>query len=249
MSHPAPTGTPFLELKGAALRDRRKTVYGAYLAFVLAANQKDRMDVNRRILSVFVWCFLVPVLVVAIVILLVNRGILPRNFRGYLDWILLIFPVLYSLYFLSSQELSGIPDAFRKGGFGMTLGQASREGDWRAGICESMERDLAFSSEEWRWVIENGEEDLERLQMRVRHLTALAGAVFFLIMQGIDSLTFDAPVNPTVAPDLVGTTSTEWIGLALFLLLLYLSGQQNIQILRRFLGCVRLVRHHQSPSI
>lgn len=223
----------------------RKPLYGKYLEFVQSANQKDQMHVNRRIRSVFLWCFLVPVVVVAVVLLLVNRGILPRAFRSYQDWILLIFPVLYSLYFLSSQVLTGIPDAFRKGGFGLTLGQASREADWRIQICESMEKELNWKPEEWSWVISNIEEDLERLQMRVRHLTALAGAVFFLIMQGIDSLTFDAPAYSANVPDISGTGSSQWLGLALFLLLLYLSGQQNIQTIRRFLGCARLVKKHR----
>jgi len=223
----------------------RKHLYGKYLEFVQSANQKDQMHVNRRIRSVFLWCFLIPVVVVAVVLLLVNRGVLPRAFRSYQDWILLVFPVLYSLYFLSSQVLTGIPDAFRKGGFGLTLGQASREADWRIQLCESMEKDLNWNPDEWSWVISNIEEDLDRLQMRVRHLTALAGAVFFLIMQGIDSLTFDAPAYSANVPDITGSSSSQWLGLALFLLLLYLSGQQNIQTIRRFLGCARLVKKHR----
>jgi hypothetical protein len=42
--------------------------------------------------------------------------------------------------------------------------------------------------------------------------------------------------------------SSEWIGLALFLLLLYLSGQQNVQTLRRFLACARLVRQQAGST-
>ncbi len=238
----------FLNLKGSALTAKRKQLYSEYLAFVHSSNLKDQMDVNRRIRSVFLWCFLIPVVVVALVLLLVNRGILPRAFRSYQDWILLIFPVLYSLYFLSSQVISGIPNAFRKGGFGLTLNQASREAEWRILQCESMESSLKFRPEEWGWVISNIEEDLERLQMRVRHLTALAGAVFYLIMQGIDSLTFDSPTYPAAVPDLTGSSSSQWVGLVLFLLLLYLSGQQNVQTIRRFLGCARLVKAHTELS-
>ncbi len=215
-------------------------LYRRYLEFVQSAHEKDRLDVSRRMRSVVVWCFLIPVIVVSVVILLVNFRILPRAFRAYQDWILLIFPVLYSLYFLGSQVLSGVPDAFRRGGFGLTLGQAAREGDWRNETCAAMEKELPWSGPEWAWVITNVEEDLERMQVRTRHLTALAGAVFFLIMQGIDSLTGDNSIA-VVAPDLSVTTSSEWIGLALFLLLLYLSGQQSVQTLRRFLSCAKLV--------
>lgn len=239
---------PPRELKnlcGAELRERRQTSYRRYLGFIHSANQKDRMDVNRRIRSVVIWCFLVPVLVVAVGIFLVNRGFIPRVFRSYQDWVLLLFPVLYSLYFLGSQVISGLPAAFRRGGFGLTLGQTATEADWRLDTCERMENELVWSAEEWGWVISNAEEDLDRLQMRLRHLTALAGAVFFLLMQGIDSLTNDGSLTQGLTQTLMGPSSSEWVGLALFLLLLYLSGQQNLQTLRRFMGCARLVQRQK----
>ena len=251
-SNPAPVSRwqpPISQLRGDELAERRRSLYRAYLEFVQAANQRDRLDVNRRMRSVLVWCFLAPVFVVALVILLVNYGVLPRVFRSYQDWILLIFPVLYSLYFLGSQVLSGIPEAFRRGGFALTLGQAAREADWRIEVTASMEKTLDWSGDDWSWVIMNIEEDLERMQMRIRHLTALAGAVFFLIMQGIDSLTSDGMSIAGMAGELAGgPSSSEWIGLALFLLLLYLSGQQNVQTLRRFLACARLVHFRRSPT-
>ena len=103
-----------------------------------------------------------------------------------------------------------------------------------------MEKELVWPEDDWQWVIANADEDLERMQMRTRHLTALAGAVFFLLMQGIDSLTNENSFTvPAVDP--TATTSSQWIGLALFLLLLYLSGQQTAQSLRRYLTCARLV--------
>jgi hypothetical protein len=227
--------------------DRSRSLYRTYLEFVQAANQKDRLDVTRWMRSVFLWCFLVPVLIVALLIVLVNYGVIPRAYRGYLDWVLLFFPVFYSLYFLGSQVLSGVPEAFRRGGFALTLGQAAREADWRFQICAAMDKQMKWSVKEWNWVIANVEEDLDRLQMRVRHLTALAGAVFYLIMQGIDSLTGE-PRGAAAVPDLMNPISSEWIGLALFLLLLYLSGQQNVQTLRRFLACARLVRQQAGAT-
>ncbi len=240
---------PISELEGPELSTRRRLVYRTYLEFVQSANQRDRLDVNRRMRSVLVWCFLAPVFVVALVILLVNYGILPRVFRSYQDWIILIFPVLYSLYFLGSQVLSGIPEAFRRGGFALTLGQAAREADWRIDVMATMEEKLDWSRDDWSWVIMNAEEDHDRMQMRIRHLTALAGAVFFLIMQGIDSLTADGTSLSGISTQLAGgPSSSEWIGLALFLLLLYLSGQQNVQTLRRFLACARLVQIGQRTS-
>lgn len=236
------------ELKGTELRERRQTSYRRYLGFIHSANQKDRLDVNRRIRSVVIWCFLVPVFVVALGIFLANRGFIPRVFRSYQDWVLLLFPVLYSLYFLGSQVLSELPAAFRRGGFGLTLGQTASEADWRLDTCARMEKELNYSAEEWEWIISNAEEDLERLQMRLRHLTALAGAVFFLLMQGIDSLTNDGSLSKDLTQSLMGPSSSEWVGLALFLLLLYLSGQQNLQTFRRFMGCARLVQRQRKPG-
>ena len=122
--------------------ERRRSAYRSYLEFVQSVHQKDRLDVNRRMRSVFLWCFLAPVVTVALVIVLVNYRVLPRVFRSYQDWILLIFPVLYSLYFLGSQVLSGIPEAFRRGGFGVTLGQGfllarpAGADAWRAPVIE-----------------------------------------------------------------------------------------------------------------
>jgi hypothetical protein len=248
MSKNAPNASaPMSQLTGPGLLDRRRATYRRYLEFVQSVHQKDRLDVNRRMRSVFVWCFLAPVLTVAFVIVMSNYKVFPRAIRGYQDWILLVFPVIYSLYFLGSQVLTGIPEAFRRGGFGVTLGQAAKEADWRIDVCTAMEKELPWSVEEWHWVIANAEEDLDRMQMRTRHLTALAGAVFFLIMQGIDSLTNDNTFT-VVAADPTATTSSEWIGLALFLLLLYLSGQQSVQILRRFLACARFVVRQLAKS-
>lgn len=231
---------PISSLTGPVLQERRRSIYRRYLEFIQASHQKDRLDVSRRMRSVFVWCFLAPVVTDVLVIVLVNLGILPRAFRGYQEWILLIFPVIYSLYFLGSQVLSGVPAAFRRGGIGVNLGQAAREAEGRVDVCTAMEKELVWPEDDWQWVIANADEDLERMQMRTRHLTALAGAVFFLLMQGIDSLTNENSFTvPAVDP--TATTSSQWIGLALFLLLLYLSGQQTAQSLRRYLTCARLV--------
>lgn len=218
--------------------------YANFLDFIRRHNQGERAINNRRMFSVFLWCFFVPAALSVLTIILVNNSILPRSMRGYLDWIVLIFPVLYSLYFLSSQVLSGLPVAFRQGGFAMTLSQAKKESEWRTKLLDSLESELKFGKKQWAWITDNLEEDLVRIQTKTRYITALAGAVFFLLMQGIDSITsdtWDVVADPTV----VGTSS-EWIGLSLFLVLLYLSGQQSYHHLRRYLACARWMRDHRS---
>lgn len=223
--------------------------YARFLTFIRDYNQKERIDNNRRMFSVFIWCFFAPAFLSATLLVLINYGIFPRSLRGYLDWLILIFPILYSLYFLGSQVLVRAPKDFRQGGLATTLGQSLRDASWRIDTCEAMKRDLKFQSSEWRFVITHFEEDLERLQLRTRYLTGLAGAVFFLVMQGIDSITADPAVPVDVRESLFAkvmnppsASSSEWVGLALFLVLLYLSGSQTVQVLRRYLVCARMLR-------
>lgn len=213
------------------------SVYSNFLDFISRYQQRERVDNNRRMFSVFLWCFFIPAGISILTIVLVNLRVMPRSMRGYLDWITLIFPVLYSLYFLGSQVLSGLPVAFKKGGFAMTVAQAKKESQWRLSVLESFEKELKYSQVQWAWIEENLAEDLDRLQTKTRYITALAGAVFFLLMQGIDSITSE-PMESLVDAGGV-SSSSEWVGLALFLVLLYLSGQQSYHSLRRYLSCVR----------
>jgi len=215
-----------------------ESLYPKFLDFVRDDHQKDRALDNRRMLSVFIWCFLAPALVSILTILLINYSILPRSMRSYLDWIVLIFPVVYSIYFLGSQVLSGLPIAFKRGGFAMGLAQTKKESDWRFQLSEKLNREMKLSQTEWNWVVQNLEEDLDRMQVKTRYLTALAGAVFFLLMQGIDSITTD----PQVIEATNTGASSEWISLFLFLVLLYMSGQQSYYSLKRYLACARLSR-------
>jgi len=221
--------------------------YAGFLNFIRQHHQGERWDVNRRMFSVFLWCFFAPAAVSLLIIVLVNLGVLPRSMRGYLDWIMLVFPVLYSVYFLSSQVISGIPMAFRQGGFAMTVTQARIDSEWRGKVVENLERDLHYTQAQWRWVVDNLEEDLLRIQLKSRHITALAGAVFFLLMQGIDSITSDvADTVAAAAADSGAGASSQWMGLLLFLVLLYLSGQQSYYNLRRYLACAKWMRDYRT---
>jgi hypothetical protein len=215
-----------------------ENLYSKFLDFVRDDHQKDRAVDNRRMLSVFIWCFLAPAIVSIVTILLINYSILPRSMRGYLDWIVLIFPVLYSIYFLGSQVLSGLPIAFKRGGFAMGLAQTKKESDWRFKLSEKLHKEMKLSQSDWNWIVQNLEEDLDRMQVKTRYLTALAGAVFFLLMQGIDSITTDSQVIEATT----SSAASEWISLFLFLVLLYMSGQQSYYSLKRYLACAKLSR-------
>jgi hypothetical protein len=96
--------------------------------------------------------------------------------------------------------------------------------------------------------------DLQAMEYRTKYLTALAGAVFFLIMQGIDSLTDGEGKVTWVKSSVLGWVETsssdlsQFVGLALFLVLLYLSGSQTYQSLKRYLNCIELLARKDSQS-
>jgi hypothetical protein len=191
------------------------------------------------------WCFLLPTALSATLLLLVKIHLLPRMARSYIESLNLVFPVLYSLYFLGSEVLKDAPAAFKKGGVSMALRQSLRQGEWREKICDGLAKSVSSNTEDWRWIVESFRIDLKMMQDRTRYLTALAGAVFFLIMQGIDTLSGDEKVT-WVRDSVLGWVQTssdisQFIGLALFLVLLYLSGSQTHQSLRKYLDCAELM--------
>jgi hypothetical protein len=226
----------------------RVELYQAFLDFVANDIQGERSRVNRKVVSVFVWCFLIPAVITMTTLIFIKLRIFPRGFRSHLDWAVLVFPVLYSLYILSSEVLVQVPKTFRRGGIATTLGQSFKEGAWRDRVSESMIRTVDATADEWEWIIANFKMDLEAMQYRTRYLTALGGAVFFLIMQGIDSLTDGVgkvAVIKATSFGLVEVTSgdlAQYVGLFLFLILLYLSGSQTTNHLFRYLNCAELAQ-------
>ena len=215
-------------------RGSRHELYIDFIEFVRTEIQRERSITSRRMLSVVFWCFLLPTFTSIVAVFLVKLRILPVAVRAYLDWLILAFPVVYSIYFLSAEVLKELPMAFRRGGMSNTLLGALKEGKWRDRVADEMRKTVKANATEWRWIIANFRIDLENLQYRARYLTALAGAVFFLIMRGIDSIT---EVDVSVG----GGDFSELIGLALFLILLYLSGNQTYHSLKRYLNCAELV--------
>lgn len=224
----------------------RQELYRGFIEFIRTENQRERNVVNRRMMNVFFWCFLLPAIASVSVLLLIKFKVLPRTARGYLDWLVLVFPVFYSLYFLSSEVLRDVPRNFRRGGMAVTLGQSVEEGKWRERVCDGMRRSFVATVDEMRWVAQSFEMDLKAMLYRTRYLTGLAGAVFFLLMQGIDSLTDGDKVSWSRHPVFgwIETSSndfSQFVGLALFLLLLYLSGSQTYHALQRYQNCLKLL--------
>lgn len=217
-------------------------LYRAFIEYVSRDLQSARKTLNRRMINVFFWCFLFPALAATLAFLLLKFGVLPLWVRRYMDWIVIVFPILYLLYVLSSEVLSEIPRIFRRGGTGQMLAQSVKDCEWRARTADELKQVVPATSAQWRWILTNYRVDIESIRNRTKYLTAFGGAVFFLIMQGIDSIggTNEPPMELTYQA-LQGWFQSSsnnlagFVGLGLFLMLFYLSGNQTYQSLARYL--------------
>lgn len=223
--------------------------YKAWIHFIQEQNKNQRRVFNQRMISVFFWCFLAPVIVFVLMMILVQKGILPSGARGYLDWLILIFPVVYSLYFLGAEVLKDLPSFFKKGSLSSTLSTALNETKWREEVVVKAKKKIDVDFETWDWISENFKMDINAMRNRNRFLTALAGAVFFLILQGIDVLEPNAIEPLQVTPqsffiviyDAIGQVA-KLISMIFVLVLLYLSGSQLVVTLERYGNCLELIK-------
>lgn len=226
----------------------REELYQSFIDFVGNDIQRERRHANRRMIYVFIWCFFLPAVFSATILLLIRFQIFPRWAKSYADSLILVFPVLYSLYILSFEVLAEIPSVFRRGGIVTTLSHAAKEGQWRRRICDGIQSGIPATAEEWKWVVTSFRMDLNGLKQRTGHMTALAGAVFFLIMHGIDSLGDTTVPRQPPTPNMVlgwveaaNNDISQMVALALFLGLFYLSGSQTYYSLNRYMNCAELV--------
>lgn len=226
----------------------RELLYQKFIEFVRVQIKKERSAVNKRMFGVVLWCFLLPVLVSVILLILINLGAVPKEYKGSLDWLILIFPVFYALYFLGSEVLTEIPQVFREGGASSALKKPVEEGKWRVKTCKEMLQTIRASHSEWDWLASSYRMDLKAIQYRARYLTGLAGAVFFLIFEGLDSLSQDGWVvynfgsmTIPIFLERIADQLNQVVGMIIFLVMLYLSGIQFHHTLERYLNCVELI--------
>jgi hypothetical protein len=223
-------------------------LYRRFMDYVQADIQQERRLVNRRMFSVFFWCFIVPTVTATILMFLIKIGLLPRRIGHYMDWLIVVFPVAYALYVLSLDVLRELPAAIRRGGMASLIDRAVDEEEWRSRVCLEMKQRFfkTDAPDEWRRLLRGFEIDLAAMLQRTRYITALAGAVFFLLLQGIDSL--DAKSDLTLTPSSIlswfensSSSLYQFVGLGLFLVLLYLSGSRPHQTLSRYYHCASLL--------
>lgn len=208
-------------------------------------------------MSVFVWCFLAPALVTTMLFVLVKVDLVPRKVYRYADWIFLVFPTIYSLYFMASEVLLEFRTTLRRGGLGNVLAESEREAGWRVRIIHRLREHVGCDPADWQWIAASFRMDLRRILNRARYVTALGGAVFFLLLQGIDSIGDFSPAVPLsgsaigrqVSPmavfegwfEVSSNSLAQFTGLGLFVLLLYLAGNRTYHVLSRYLDCVELM--------
>lgn len=228
-------------------------LYTAFLKFIQEDSQKDRMQVHQQMFSTLLWCFLIPVVFSALILFMVKMGFFPQRAKAWSDVALLIFPLLYSAYFLGSQVLVDVPHLFRSGGLSMSLRQTLKEGKWRTDTTSRMSKSVQATAAEWEWMAENFKMDLRILLGRTRFLIALGGTLFFLLSQSFEFVDHSATLNASLSGLPVGAELfvrlfryfsieiSAVVSLVLFLILLYLTGTQLYHSLHRYLDCAELL--------
>ena len=193
-----------------------------------------------------------PAVLTFFLLILIRLHWLPFTARPYLQWMVLTFPVLYSLYILTSEVLTELPQVWRRGGVANTLVQPRKDSQWRERVTEALGRALpSVTPLEWAWIVASFRIDLDTMKSRTRYLTGLAAAVFYLILQGIDSLAdteATAKTTWTRSPIfgwIENSTNLDigpWLAFGVVLVLLYLSGSQTHQTLMRYQTCAELIQ-------
>ncbi|MEK7690982.1 MAG: hypothetical protein AAB425_08175, partial [Bdellovibrionota bacterium] len=113
------------------MKTDRNDQYRVFLEFVRKDSQRDRSRTNRFMVGVFLWCFLFPMVLSVAMVLLLKTGVLAREYRWVMDWLMLVFPVAYSLYFLAAQLIPEMSSVFVRGGLSPAIAQALKESNWR----------------------------------------------------------------------------------------------------------------------
>lgn len=233
-------------------------IYQEFIEYVRVDIQKERKAVNRRMFHVFFWCFVMPALTSLMLVFMAKFNLAPKRITHYLDWLIVVFPIAYAVYLLSFDVLREAPGAIRRGGIAATLSRAIEEERWRARVCGDFRKKFFQTSRDdrsmaWRWLIENYQIDLQNLQNRNQYLTALAGAVFFLLFQGIDALDPSRGQPAWSTSSIMGffenssSNLVQFVGLGVFLVLFYISGNQVYLSLVRYLQCAKLVAREFIP--
>tara|TARA_Y100000590_G_scaffold467963_1_gene648785 strand:+ start:961 stop:1665 length:705 start_codon:yes stop_codon:yes gene_type:complete len=230
------------------VREKKEVkIYSEFLKFVAQDIQIERGILKRRMFSVFLWCFVLPALSYLFVVLSIRLGWLSLRWLFVSDWLLLGFPLVYSLYFLGSEVLWGMRLVVKQGGVNATLKDLEQDTYWRVDTSEKMSIQITAEKDLWKTIYFNFKKDLERMRYRSKYLTVFSAAIFFLIMKGIDVLEPESPVNTQwnaqsflLWIDQMGGSLNQVVAVFFFLVLLFLSSSEMIHRLEKYLDCAEL---------
>lgn len=217
---------------------RRLASYRSFVEFVSEEIRREKLAGHRKMLFVLIACFIVPAILAVIIGALSRRGLMPATSSSLVSTLILVFPIGYSIIILAREFRRGVKQP------GL-LNNTLREAEWRSGVSTRIASRLSISPPDLRWLIQQFGFDIEGMAYRNRYLTGLAGAVLFLLMEGIDLVADPQPlgvsqtlVTPHGVWQVSGTDLAQFVGLSLFLVLFYLSGSHACQTLRRYLRCL-----------
>ncbi len=217
-------------------------IYEQFSSWIKLDVNRDRAITNRKILSVAVWCLILPIFLTLIAFL--NRKFFQFNIDRYTDDIIFFPPLVYVLISLWP-TLRDLPRVFKKGGFVALVEDSQREVEWREKTSLQMNADLRFGKNEWTLVSFHLKHELDRMRDQNKYMTILTGAVLFLMFQFLDLGGNSDMVRAVGAQAMVrgwveqfAQWSYQFFSLLLFTALFYLSGTQYRRNLLRYLVCV-----------
>ena len=167
--------------------------YRDFIEYVGSDLKKVRMQLHRRMFLAFWWCFVAPVVTAVGILILVKFHVVPRAWSRHLDWLIVAFPVIFALLILSLDLLKDLPAFLKRGNLSPSLLRALHEEVWRTRVSQEMKKVLSqheasHHAAGWNWLVRTFRIDLQNMVYRTRYVTALVGAVFFLLMEIINAL-------------------------------------------------------------
>lgn len=222
--------------------------YNQFIRYVQSSIQEERTQTNRKMFSVFLFCFLLPAVLSFSTIILIRMGVIPRDARSYVDWAILFFPIAYGFYAIGLQGLREVTSGLRRGGVTNALEHSLKQNTWREKNCAELKQLLGTQETHWRWIVECYRADLQAMRRRNYTVTVFAASIFFFILHGIDlfdpATEIPLKIHPVLLISLLESAFdklNQIIALAIFLLLFFMTGMELVSSLEKFLHCAELL--------
>ncbi len=235
--------------------------YRSFIKFVDGDVRSKKASMNRQMLRLLGWSFVLPVLFIFTATVLIKVGMVSGEYKKYFDWLLLLCPLLYSVYLVGSDYFKDFGKVFKSNGSSSMVRRAIKEAEWREGIVAGFHQKLGFSKGDWAIIRGHFKAEIELSKKRNVYLTILAGSVLFFAFNGLELLDNSGPnlstmlladrVHPGIFVVLIQgflESLAQGSVLILFLILFYFSSHQITSALEKYLDCIDLLLLHQPPK-